>query len=73
MERAYAKKLARTRREVAEGSGSSFQKELEVPAHLYHGKIRETGDKSYWLQQKNRDKHKAFKVTGYGRHGPGKG
>jgi hypothetical protein len=71
IERAHKEKLARTRREVAENPGSSFQKEQEIPAHLYHGKIRQTGDRNYWLQKKNRDKHSAFNVKGYGRSGRG--
>lgn len=73
IEKAYQAKMERTRREVAEGSGSSIKKTNEIPSHLYHGKIRQTGDRNYWLDKKNRDKHKSTRVDTYGRARRGKG
>jgi hypothetical protein len=33
-----------------------------VPAELYHGKIRETGDKDYWSDKRNLEQHTDTKV-----------
>lgn len=46
----------------AGGQRGSFRHTHSVPAHLYHGKIRETGDKNYWSDPKNLSKHKSCKV-----------
>jgi hypothetical protein len=34
-----------------------------IPPELYHGKIKETGDKEYWTDPKNRNRHSSTKVT----------
>ncbi|MEE8518714.1 MAG: hypothetical protein V3S98_06280 [Dehalococcoidia bacterium] len=73
IEKAYQRKLDRTRREVSEAAGSCLAKTHEIPSQLYHGKIRQTGDKSYWLDEKNRNKHKSTRVDTYGRTRRGKG
>lgn len=33
-----------------------------IPADLYHGKIRETGDRHYWDSPKNRKRHKSTEI-----------
>lgn len=74
IEKAYQAKMERTRRDVAEASGGTpLAKTHEIPAHLYHGKIKQTGDKNYWLDPKNRNKHKSTRVDTGGRNRRGKG
>lgn len=52
------------RRDVAEGNKrSSFRQSHAVPADLYHGKIKQTGDRDYWRDPKNLQKHSSCKVT----------
>ena len=33
-----------------------------IPAELFHGKIKETGDKKYWDDPKNRRRHKSVRI-----------
>ena len=73
MEKAYAKDLSDTKRRLAEAGAGPLKQELKIPSHLYHGKIRQTGDKNYWLDAKNRKKHGSCRVDNYGRAGRGKG
>lgn len=64
-ERAYERDVRR-KREVAEAAGGnqgSHRMAMSVPTELYHGKIRQTGDKHYWKDPKNRARHKAWKVA----------
>ncbi len=35
----------------------------QVPIELYHGKIKQTGDKDYWRDESNLKKHKSCKVS----------
>lgn len=44
------------------GNKGLFKHKMSIPADLYHGKIRETGDKQYWNDPKNVAKHNDFKV-----------
>ena len=39
-----------------------MKKSMQIPAALYHGKIKQTGDRSYWDNPKNRNRHKSCKV-----------
>lgn len=73
IEKAYQRKLDRRRRQLAEDGGGAIKHTNSVPSHLYHGKIRQTGDKNYWLDEKNRNKHSSTKIDGYGRARRGKG
>ena len=74
LERDADAKMERTRRDVAESSGgAALAKTHEIPAHLYHGKIKQTGDRNYWLDDKNRNKHTSTRVDTYGRSRRGKG
>jgi hypothetical protein len=59
MERAYARNLHNQRRAAREGlgQGKTIGKTHSYPAHLWHGKIRQTGDKHYWEDPKNAARH----------------
>jgi hypothetical protein len=64
-ERAYADGVQQ-KREIAEAAGGnrgSQRMAMSVPTELYHGKIKETGDKAYWKDPKNRARHRAWKVA----------
>lgn len=52
------------RKEIRDAGGQrgSFRQTHSVPAHLYHGKIKETGDKNYWNDPKNLSRHNECKV-----------
>lgn len=41
---------------------NSMRQTHSVPADLFHGKIRESGDKQYWDDLSNLKKHKSCKV-----------
>lgn len=60
IERAYAEDIER------KGSLASSDNKMKasVPAHLYHGKIRQTGDKHYWKDPKNLARHKRCHIKG---------
>lgn len=62
-ERAFQEHVHKRRSLVKEtGHSSSFRMSHSVPADLFHGKIRETGDKNYWNDPKNVSKHSSCKV-----------
>jgi hypothetical protein len=62
-ERAFQKHINDRRALVKEaGHGENYRMSHSVPADLYHGKIRETGDKEYWNDPKNLNRHKDCKV-----------
>lgn len=67
LERAYQKDLERKRAMVAERGKRSKKPGIRmthsVPAELYHGKIRETGDRTYWSDRKNLEQHTDCKVS----------
>ncbi len=66
LEKAYHNDLERKRAMVAERGKSSKKPGIRmthsVPAHVYHGKIRETGDKDYWSDKSNLEQHTDCKV-----------
>lgn len=56
--------IEKTRRELADGGNrGSIRKTQSIPAALYHGKIKQTGDRHYWDDPKNRNRHKSTKVS----------
>lgn len=62
-ERAFEKHITFRRRLVREaGSGTDFRMRYSIPADLYHGKIRETGDPNYWDDPVNLRRHKSCEV-----------
>ncbi len=62
---AYAADVQRKRDIAKEAGGNRGAQRMEysIPTELYHSKIRQTADKSYWKDPKNRARHKAWKVT----------
>lgn len=53
----------RRRKQLADGGNKgSVRHTHSVPADLYHGKIKETGDKSYWQDPANMAKHNSCRV-----------
>ena len=51
------------RRSALRGSQrGSFRQTHSVPADLYWGKIRQTGDQNYWQDPKNLNRHRETRV-----------
>lgn len=62
-EQAYKRDIEKRRAAVrAGGNQGSFKQTMAVPAELYHGKIKETGDRDYWKDSKNVSRHSDFEV-----------
>lgn len=63
-ERLYTKAIAKRRTVLRENRDrkSSWRHTHSVPAELYHGKIRETGDRNYWEDRRNLERHTSCKV-----------
>lgn len=59
IEKAYGQHIQNLRRSQKPGK---LRMTHSVPAELYHGKIRQTGDKQYWDDPKNQARHKDFEV-----------
>lgn len=63
IERAHAEHNQETRKQIADGGNrGTIKKTMQIPAHLFHGKIKQTGDKHYWDDDKNRNRHKSCRV-----------
>lgn len=63
-EAGYHKHIKDRRSALADGGNrGSLRHTNSVPAELYHGKIRETGDKQYWSDPKNLARHASTKVS----------
>jgi hypothetical protein len=63
IEARHARHNEKTRRELADGGNRGLiRKTMQIPATLFHGKIKETGDRQYWDDPKNRNRHKSCKV-----------
>jgi hypothetical protein len=63
-ERAFQEHIHERRTLVKEaGRNPNFGRMTHsVPADLFHGKIRETGDKNYWEDPRNVQRHKSCQV-----------
>lgn len=61
--RAYQNYIDHRRRVFREEKQTSGRMTHQVPAELYHGKIKQTGDKDYWRDESNLKKHKSCKVS----------
>jgi len=60
-EELFRKDLALKKEAVDRGGNKgSIRMKKSVPADLYHGKIKESGDKDYWNDKKNLNRHNAF-------------
>lgn len=63
IEAAHRRKVETTRRELADGGNKgSHRMTHQIPAALHAAKIKETGDRNYWDDPKNRNRHKSCKV-----------
>lgn len=58
VEKAYADDIKRKRDQAGKGA----MMECSIPAPMYHGKIRETGDRNYWKDPDNRKRHKSCQI-----------
>jgi hypothetical protein len=62
-EKAFQEHINNRRALVADaGHGKQYRMSHSVPADLYYGKIRETGDEKYWDDPKNLSRHNSCKV-----------
>lgn len=59
----FKRHIAERRAQLKDGNKGKFKQTHAIPSDLFHGKIRETGDRKYWDDPKNVAKHKAFKVS----------
>lgn len=65
VEAAHAKHVRERRQQLKEGGNRGRIKQSHaIPADLYHGKLRETKDRTYWQDPKNVARHNAFRVDG---------
>lgn len=63
IERRAQRQVDETRKQIADGGNrGSMKMTHSIPAALYHGKIKETGDRAYWQDAKNRNRHKSCRV-----------
>lgn len=57
------RKIDQTRRDLADGGNKGDRRMThQIPAALHAAKIKETGDRNYWNDAKNRNRHKSCKV-----------
>ena len=63
-ERRFVEHVQERRKQLAGGQNSKapIKQSHAIPADLFHGKIRETGDKKYWDDPKNVSRHNDWKV-----------
>jgi hypothetical protein len=66
VENEFRQHIGARRKQIRDAGGQrgSLKQTHAVPAHLYHGKIKETGDKNYWSDPKNLSRHNDCKVDG---------
>ena len=63
IEKRHQRKIEKTRRDLADGGNRGVQRMThQIPAALHAAKIKETGDRDYWNDAKNRNRHKSCKV-----------
>lgn len=64
IEKAYAADIAAKRKAArAHGKKGSLVMRHSIPTELYHGKIKQTGDKDYWRSEKNLRRHRSCEVA----------
>ena len=61
-EKAYARHVAELRA-AGQRKDAPMRMTHSVPTELFHGKIKESGDKAYWSDPKNLEKHRSCKVS----------
>ncbi len=63
LEARHARQVRQTRKDIADGGNkASFKMSHQIPAELFHGKIKQTGDRNYWDDPKNLNRHNSCKV-----------
>jgi hypothetical protein len=63
IEKRHQEGIAQTRRDIADGGNRGSRRMThQIPAALHAAKIKETGDREYWSDPKNRNRHKSCKV-----------
>lgn len=64
VEAQFKRQIEQRRSEIRDAGGQrgTIKQTHAVPAHLFHGKIKETGDKNYWSDPKNLNRHTECKV-----------
>lgn len=63
LEQAYQRSINERRKQLKDGGNKgNLRHTHSVPAELFHGKIRQTGDKNYWADPKNLSKHSSCRV-----------
>jgi hypothetical protein len=60
--RLFSKRIDERRKFNRANPGREIRHTHSVPADLYHGKIKETGDKEYWSDPANMKKHESCRV-----------
>lgn len=62
-EAAYARHIAERRKMLKDGGNrGAIRHTHSIPAELYHGKVKETGDVNYWRDETNLARHRSCKV-----------
>lgn len=64
VEAGFKRHIETKRKQIRDAGGQrgSIKQTHAVPAHLYHGKLKETGDANYWSDPKNLNRHTECKV-----------
>lgn len=72
-EKRYREGIHDRRRQIAEsGKRGGWGQTHAIPPELYHGKIKQTGDKNYWRDKGNVKRHNNWRTDTYGRARRGK-
>lgn len=61
-EHRFHQHIQERRKLLRDGNRGSMRHTHSIPADLYHGKIRETGDRKYWDDPKNVSRHSNCRV-----------
>jgi len=62
-ENGYREMIQNRRAAAREAGKKSIKQTMAIPAEIYHGKIKETGDRNYWSDAKNVSRHKDWEVS----------
>lgn len=63
IEAKHQREMEQTRKQIRDGGNKgSFKLTRKIPAPLFHGKIKQTGDRHYWDDPKNLKKHKSTEI-----------
>jgi hypothetical protein len=61
-EKAYQRDIQRKRAAQQKRNVKGWKLSNSIPAELYYGKVRQTGDRNYWRDPKNLRKHKSTRI-----------